>query len=599
MRSHYCHQINENLLNQSVTLCGWVHRRRDHGGLIFVDLRERSGLVQLVFDPENAAAFELAGRLRSEYVVRVSGKVRARPAGTINEKLASGKVEVLVDELEIINAAETPPFQIDEYQEIGEETRLKFRYLDLRRPEMRDRIIMRHRINQTIRQFLNERDFLEIETPILTRSTPEGARDFLVPSRVYHGSFYALPQSPQIFKQLLMVAGMERYYQIVRCFRDEDLRADRQPEFTQLDLEMAFVEEKDVQNLMEQMIAKLFKDILNVEIKLPLKRMTYAQAMQDYGSDRPDLRIPLKLIEIKDLVKSSEFKVFSAPAQSENGRVVVLRVPNGIELTRKEIDDYTNYVAQFGAKGLAYIKVNSLAQGMDGLQSPIIKFLGEKITKEILTRVQAQDGDLLFFGADSAKIVNESMGALRNKIGQDLNLVEAGWNLSWVVDFPMFDWDEESKTWIAVHHPFTAPQNNDPNALKQNPGKALARAYDMVLNGSEIGGGSIRIHNREMQQTVFDLIGINAEKAQADFGHLLNAFKYGAPPHGGIAFGLDRVTMLFTGSQSIRDVIAFPKTQTGHCPLTQAPAEVEDRQLRELGIRLRRDKQEKAVIVNE
>ncbi len=588
MRSHYCGYINESLIDQDVDLCGWVHRRRDHGGLIFVDLRDREGMVQVVFDPVQAEAFATAEKIRNEYVVRVRGRVRHRPAGTVNEKLATGRVEVLAQDIFIFNTAEPTPFRIDEYQEVSEEIRLHYRYLDLRRPEMSERIKMRARVNQSLRYFLNEHHFLEIETPFLTKSTPEGARDYLVPSRVNIGSFYALPQSPQIFKQLLMVAGMDRYYQIVRCFRDEDLRADRQPEFTQLDMEMSFVDESILQNLIEEMIRNLFMEILNVALPNPFPRMTYAESMQRFGTDRPDLRIPLELVEISDLMKEVEFKVFSEPANNPKSRVTALRLPNGGELSRKELDDYTKFVGIYGAKGLAYIKVNDRAAGIEGLQSPILKFLPEDVVEKVLQRVDAQTGDIVFFGADKAKIVNEALGALRVKLAQDRGLVEEGWRLTWVVDFPMFEWDEKEKRWQSLHHPFTAPLSSDPEHLMADPGNALSRAYDLVLNGSEIGGGSIRIHTQPMQQAVFRILGISDQEAEEKFGHLLTAFKYGCPPHGGIAFGLDRLVMLMTGGTSIRDVIAFPKTQTAHCPLTNAPSEVSEAQLLELGLKVRK-----------
>lgn len=586
MRSNYCGHINETYLKQTVKLCGWVHRRRDHGQVIFIDLRDREGLVQVVFDRENPAAFKIAETLRNEYVISIIGTVRQRPAGTENKDLPTGQIEVLAQEVTLLNRAEPTPFRIDEYQEVGEESRLEYRYLDLRRPVMAQRIKFRHEINQAIRAYLNQQGFLEVETPILTKSTPEGARDYLVPSRTYPGQFFALPQSPQIFKQLLMVAGIDRYYQIVRCFRDEDLRADRQPEFTQLDMEMSFVNEHDVQNIMEGMVRKLFAEILHVHLPDPFPRMTYAEAMQRFGSDRPDLRIPLELTDLSDLMKSVEFKVFAAPANDPEGRVAALRLPQGANLSRKEIDDYTQYVSIFNAKGLAYIKVNDRNAGISGLQSPILKFLPEPIIEEILQRTQAATGDIIFFGADRAKIVNEALGALRVKLGHDRNLVEQGWRPLWVIDFPMFEKDDGR--WIFIHHPFTAPAVDNIEQIKLNPAHCLSRAYDMVLNGSEVGGGSIRIHHAEMQQAVFELLGMDAASAEAQFGHLLNGLRYGAPPHGGMALGLDRLVMLMTGSTSIRDVIAFPKTQTAHCPLTHAPSEVPDLQLRDLGIKLRK-----------
>ncbi|HVV67661.1 MAG TPA: aspartate--tRNA ligase [Gammaproteobacteria bacterium] len=586
MRSHYCGQINESLINETVKLYGWVHRRRDHGGLIFLDLRDREGRVQVVFNPEQVDQFKIAESIRSEYVVMVKGRVQHRPTGTINEKLPSGKVEVIADEIAILNTAEPPPFRIDEYSEVNEDTRLQFRYLDLRRAEMSDRMRFRAQVNHSIRNFLQENGFLEIETPMLTKATPEGARDYLVPSRVHAGHFYALPQSPQIFKQLLMVAGMDRYYQIVRCFRDEDLRADRQPEFTQLDMEMSFIDEPTIQTLIEKLMQRIFMDVLQVELPNHFPRMTYAEAMRRFGSDKPDLRIPLELVDIADLVRDVEFKVFSQPANDPKSRVTVLRLPNGADLSRKEIDDYTHLVAIYGAKGLAYIKVNDRQAGITGLQSPILKFLPEEVVAKILDRAQAENGDILFFGADSAKIVTESLGALRIKLGQDRGLLEEGWRFLWVVDFPMFEWDDKEHRWQSLHHPFTSPAIQDPEALKKDPGAAPSRAYDLVLNGTELGGGSIRIHNADMQRTVFRILGISEQEAEEKFSHLLTAFRYGCPPHGGVAFGLDRMVMLMTGGTSIRDVIAFPKTQSAQCPLTHAPAPVGEAQLRELNIRV-------------
>jgi aspartyl-tRNA synthetase len=585
MRTHYCGQVDASLAGQTVTVAGWAQRRRDHGGVIFVDLRDRAGLLQVVFDPDRAAVFETAERVRNEYVVKVTGLVRARPAGTANANLKSGQVELLCQDLEILNRSEPLPFQLDET--VSEEVRLRFRYLDLRREDMRERLLLRHRITRAMRNYLDDAGFVDIETPMLSKATPEGARDYLVPSRTHAGKFFALPQSPQIYKQLLMISGFDRYYQIVRCFRDEDLRADRQPEFTQLDIETSFLDQTQIQELMEALIHQLFKTVLNVELPSPMPRMTYAEAMRRYGSDKPDLRVPLELVDVADLVKGCDFKVFAGPAADPRGRVTALCVPQGGKLTRKEIDDYTAFVGRYGAKGLAYVKVNEIAKGREGLQSPILKFLSDAAIAGVLERTAAKDGDLIFFGADSAKVVSDALGALRVKVGQDLNLVAPGWRPLWVVDFPMFEWDGDSKRWQAMHHPFTSPANLDPAALAANPGETTAKAYDMVLNGSEIGGGSVRIHNQELQSAVFGLLGISPEEARLKFGFLLDALKFGAPPHGGIAFGLDRLAMLMAATDSIRDVIAFPKTQTAADLMMDAPTEVSEAQLRELHIRVR------------
>jgi aspartyl-tRNA synthetase len=588
MRSHYCGQVTAEFLDQEVKLCGWVHRRRDHGGVIFLDLRDREGIVQIVLAPEQHDAFKTGESIRNEYVVQVKGRVRRRPDGTVNADLTTGEIEIDGQDVVILNRAEPTPFPIDEYHDVGEEIRLKYRYIDLRRPEMLHRMKFRASISRYLRKFLDDGGFMDIETPFLTRATPEGARDYLVPSRTRPGSFYALPQSPQQFKQLLMMAGMDRYYQIVRCFRDEDLRADRQPEFTQLDIETSFLDEFEIQDMMESMIRGMFASLLNVELPNPFPRMTYQEAMSRFGSDKPDLRIPLELVDVGDLLRDVEFKVFSGPANDTQGRVAALHVPGGAELSRKEIDDYTKFVGVFGAKGLAYIKWNA-----DGLQSPILKFIPDAAIQTILERTKAKVGDLIFFGADKAEIVNEALGALRLKVGHDRNLVEKGWCPLWVVDFPMFEKGEGRLS--ACHHPFTAPKINDVSELTQDPLKLVARAYDMVLNGSEIGGGSVRINSSEMQMTVFQMLNISEEEAREKFGHLLDALKFGCPPHGGIAFGLDRLAMLMTNSTSIRDVIAFPKTQTASCPLTEAPAPVDAKQLLELGIRVKKETVEEKV----
>ena len=584
MRSHYCGQLNAERIDETVTLCGWVHRRRDHGGVIFVDLRDRDGLAQIVFDPDRESTFADAETLRNEFVVRVTGRVRARPDGTVNKDLPSGEIEVLAHELEILSQAKTPPFQLDEHSSVSEDVRLRHRYIDLRRPEMIDRLRFRSKVTTAIRNFLDEHGFLDIETPILTRATPEGARDYLVPSRTHPGEFFALPQSPQLFKQILMVAGMDRYYQIAKCFCDEDLRADRQPEFTQIDIETSFLEEDDIMSIAESMIRDIFQKYLSVDLG-DFPRMTWEEAMRRFGSDKPDLRIDMEFTDVADLMAGVDFKVFAGPAKDPESRVVALRVPGGAALTRKVIDDYTKFVGIYGAKGLAWIKVNDLAAGMEGLQSPIIKFMPEDVVQQVLERAGAQTGDIVFFGADKITVVNEAIGALRLKAGADMGMVKEGWAPLWVVDFPMFEKNSDGSL-AALHHPFTAPQCS-PAELRENPATALSRAYDMVLNGTELGGGSIRINQPDMQQAVFDLLGIGEEEAEEKFGFLLNALSSGCPPHGGLAFGLDRLIMLMTGASSIREVIAFPKTQSASCPLTDAPGPVSNRQLRELNIRLR------------
>ena len=592
MRTHYCGGLNTAHIGQTVVLCGWVHRRRDHGGVVFLDIRDRDGIAQVVVDPDAAESFARAEQVRSEFVVKITGFVRARPNGTENADMPSGKIELLCKDLEILNAAETPPFQLDEHASVGEDVRLRNRFVDLRRPEMLNRLRLRSQVSNTVRNFLDSNGFLDIETPILGRATPEGARDYLVPSRTHPGKFFALPQSPQLYKQLLMVAGLDRYYQIAKCFRDEDLRADRQPEFTQIDIETSFMSEDAIMALMEQMIREVFLKHIGVELP-PVPRMPYLEAMRRFGIDRPDLRIPMEFTDIADLMKAVEFKVFNAPANDPKSRVVALKIPGGGEkLSRKQIDSYADFVGQYGAKGLAWIKVNDLKAGMDGLQSPIIKFMPEQVVKDVLARVGAATGDLIFFGADKAKVVNEAIGALRIRVGLDLKLLTCQWAPLWVVDFPMFEQDKEGNV-TSVHHPFTAPSCS-PEELKANPLAALSQAYDLVLNGTELGGGSIRINRQDMQQTVFGLLGIGPEEAEEKFGHLLNALKYGAPPHGGLAFGLDRLIMMMTGAQSIRDVIAFPKTQSAACLLTDAPGTVSASQLRELNIRLREQPADKA-----
>jgi aspartyl-tRNA synthetase len=586
MRTHKCGEINTQQLEQTVTICGWVHRRRDHGGVIFIDLRDRAGLVQVVFDPDVPEMFAVAEHVRSEYVLQITGLVRLRPEGTINKNMHSGEIEILAKGIEVLNESETPPFPIESDIEVNEELRLRYRYLDLRKVAMQEKMKVRRDVTRVLRNYLDDNDFFEIETPYLTKATPEGARDYIVPSRTHENSFFALPQSPQLYKQMLMIAGFDRYYQVVRCFRDEDLRADRQPEFTQLDIETSFMTENQIMNIMEEMIRQLFAKVINVELDAVFPRMTYAESMSRFGVDRPDLRIPLELVDIGDDMKHVDFKVFSAPANDEKGRVAAMRVPNGGELlSRKDIDDLTKFVSIYGAKGLAYIKVNDLNAGIEGLQSPIVKFAPAEVWASVLAKTNAKNGDLIFFGADKTTIVNEAMGALRVKLGHDLNLIQGDWKPVWVIDFPMFEWDEKGGRFNAIHHPFTAPSCSV-EKLKANPGAALSQAYDLVMNGTEVGGGSIRINRPSMQQTVFEILGIGEEEAREKFGFLLDALKYGAPPHGGLAFGLDRLVMLMTNSTSIRDVIAFPKTQSAACPLVSAPAVVTDEQLKELGIRL-------------
>ncbi|MDA7795257.1 aspartate--tRNA ligase [Porticoccaceae bacterium] len=583
-RTTYCGLVTTANLDQEVTLYGWVDRRRDHGGVIFLDLRDREGIVQVVFDPDAGDFFEQADRVRSEYVLQVTGKVRARSEATVNANMATGEIEVYGTQLEILNSATTPPFQMDEHITVGEDVRLKYRYMDLRRTEMQNSLRFRSKITNSIRNYLDELGFLDIETPIMTRATPEGARDYLIPSRTHPGQFFAMPQSPQLFKQLLMVAGFDRYYQIAKCFRDEDLRADRQPEFTQIDIEASFIDEEEIMSITETMISNIFAEHKGVTFdKFP--RMTYADAMHRFGSDKPDLRIPLELVEIKDLLKDIEFKVFAGPANDPACRVTALKVPGGSEISRKKIDDYTKFVSIYGAKGLAWIKVNAIETGIEGLQSPIIKFLGDEVTMNIMQRLGAENGDIVFFGADKSNVVSEALGALRCKIGEDLNLYTCDWAPMWVVDFPMFE-TTDSGALTPLHHPFTAP-SCDAQALKDNPSEALSQAYDMVLNGVELGGGSIRIHDQKMQEVVFDVLGIGEAEQQEKFGFLLDALQYGAPPHGGLAFGLDRLIMLMVGADSIRDVIAFPKTQSAACLMTDAPGTVEAAQLRDLNIKLR------------
>ena len=584
MRTHYCGELSAALVDREVTLCGWAHRRRDHGGVIFIDLRDREGLAQVVCDPDRKEAFAAAERVRNEFVLRITGKVRRRPEGTVNPELRSGEVEVLAHEVEVLNPSAPLPFQLDD-DNLNENTRLEHRVIDLRRAPMQHNLRLRYRVAMAVREYLDEHGFIDIETPMLTRSTPEGARDYLVPSRVHPGEFFALPQSPQLFKQLLMVAGFDRYYQIVKCFRDEDLRADRQPEFTQIDIETSFLDERSIQDLMEGLIREVFRDVLGVELPNPFPRLAYADAMARYGVDKPDLRIPLELTELTDLMRSVDFKVFRQAAELKDGRVAALKV--SADLTRKEIDDFAPFVATYGAKGLAYIKVNDRSKIPEGLQSPIVKFLPADVLRQVIERSGAQNGDVIFFGADKASIVNAALGALRVKIGQDKNLAQKEWRPLWVLDFPMFEWDEEGKRWSAMHHPFTAPKDGHENLLDTDPAHALAKGYDMVLNGWEIGGGSIRIHRADVQSKVFKALGISEAEARAKFGFLLDNLQYGAPPHGGIAFGLDRIVTLMAGAESIRDVIAFPKTQRAQDLLVGAPSAVDEKQLRELGIRLR------------
>ncbi len=584
MRSHYCGELNESHLDQNVLLYGWVHRRRDHGGVIFLDVRDREGIAQVVYDPDTVESFAIAEDVRNEFVIKIVGRVRLRPDGTVNPDMSSGKIEVLGKELEILNTANTPPIQLDEHVDVHEDLRLRYRYIDLRRPEMTEKLLFRAKVTNTVRNFLDSNGFIDIETPILTKATPEGARDYLVPSRTHPNQFFALPQSPQLFKQILMASGMDRYYQIAKCFRDEDLRADRQPEFTQIDVETSFMDEKEIMQIMEEMISHVFKMHMDVEFD-SFPQMSHEEAMRRYGSDKPDLRIDLELVDIADLMEAVEFKVFAGPAKDFGSRVAALRVPGGASLSRKTIDEYTDFVGIYGAKGLAWIKVNDIDTGLDGLQSPIIKFLGKEVTMALMERLNTETGDIIFFGADKTKVVNEALGALRVKVAEDLGQIHEGWAPLWIIDFPMFEQDSDGNL-TSLHHPFTAPAS-DAEGLASNPLGTLSRAYDMVLNGTELGGGSVRINRPEMQQAVFKVLGIETEEAEEKFGFLLKALSYGCPPHGGIAFGFDRLIMLMTGSSSIREVIAFPKTQSASCPMTDAPGDVSVQQLRELNIRLK------------